>query len=185
MMEADGGNPRPLLDGVGLSGLFAWTFDGRQIVSVSSADRQLHVADLATRTSRRLTNEAGVMPIIVTSRDDRWVVYQSVASGDVDLRAVPLAGGASRPVVVSPHKDYHPSLSPSGRWLYYLQDHRAIYRVPGPAQNWRLTEPEKVIDFRLPSGAFVEDPQISPDGRYLLYARGRFSSDIWVASLDR
>ncbi len=185
MMEADGGNPRPLLDGVGLSGLFAWTFDGRQIVSVSSGDRQLHVADLATRASRRLTNEAGVMPIIVTSRDDRWVVYQSVASGDVDLRAVPLAGGASRPVVVSPHKDYHPSLSPSGRWLYYLQDHRAIYRVPGPAQNWRLAAPEKVIDFRLPSGAFVEDPQISPDGRYLLYARGRFSSDIWVASLDR
>ena len=106
-------------------------------------------------------------------------------SGDVDLYTVPLAGGPSRAVVASAHKDYHPSLSPTGQWLYYLHDHKAVYRVPGPSQNWRKAPPEKVIDFRLPAGAFVEDPQISPDGRYLLYARGRFSADIWIASIER
>jgi hypothetical protein len=57
--------------------------------------------------------------------------------------------------------------------------------VPGPSQGWRQASPEKVIDFRLPSGAFIEDPQITPDGRYLLYARGRFSGDLWLASFGQ
>jgi Tol biopolymer transport system component len=184
-MEAEGGSPRRILGEIGLTGLFAWTFDGRGIVSVSPKDRQLYVTDLSTRNSRRLTQERGVMPIIVTSRDGKWAVYQSVQSGDVDLYAVPLEGGVSRPVVATSHKEYHPMLSPSGRWLYYLRDHNVIYRVPGPAQDWRQASPEKVIDFRLPSGAFIEDPQITPDGRYLLYARGRFSGDLWLASFGQ
>ena len=185
IMEADGGNPRPILDTAGLTGLFAWTSEGRRVVHVSPRDRQLYVTDLSAKASRRLTNEPGVMPIIATSRDGRWAVYQSVQSGDVDLYAVPLDGGVSRPVVTTTHKDYHPSLSPTGQWLYYLHDHRALYRVPGPSQNWHQALPEKMIDFRLQSGAFVEDPQIAPDGRSLLYARGRFSGDLWIASLER
>jgi Tol biopolymer transport system component len=184
-MEADGGHPRPLLERVGLSGLFAWTFDGRHLVYVSADDRQLHVADVSSKQSRQLTAEAGVMPVAVTSGDGQWVVYQSVQSGDVDLHAVPLAGGPPRVVVATPHKEYHPALSPSGRWLYYLRDHEDVYRVPGPAQGWRQAPPEKMVGFNVASGAFVEDPQITADGRSLLYVRGRFSSDIWIASLGR
>jgi hypothetical protein len=63
-------------------------------------------------------------------------------------------------------------------------DHKNIYRVPGPAQQWRQAEPEKVTSFP-ESGLFLEDPQISRDGRWLFYSRGRTRSDIWIMKLGK
>ena len=90
------------------------------------------------------------------------MIHQSNASGNIDLRAWPLAGGESRFVVATPHQDYHPFVSPSGKWLYFQLDHKNIYRVPGPAQDWRKAEPEKITNFP-ESGLFLEDPQLSRD----------------------
>jgi hypothetical protein len=56
--------------------------------------------------------------------------------------------------------------------------------VPGPAQDWRQAEPEKVTNFP-ESGLFLEDPQISRDGRWLLYSRGRITGDVWIMNLGR
>ena len=116
--------------------------------------------------------------------DGKWIAYQSTMSGNVDVRAVPFEGGESRAVVATPHYDVHPFFSPSGRWLYFQRDHKNIYRVPGPAQDWRQAEPEQVTNFP-ESGLFLEDPQISRDGRQLLYSRGRITGDIWIMNLAR
>jgi hypothetical protein len=61
-------------------------------------------------------------------------------------------------------------------------DHKNIYRVPGPVQNWLQKEPEKVTSFP-ESGLTLEDPQISRDGKQLLYARTKISGDIWILKL--
>jgi len=112
-------------------------------------------------------------------------VYQSMTRrGNIDLRAVRTDGGPSRAVVETAHQDYHPSLSSSGRWLYFQPDHKNLYRVPGPSQDWRKAEPEKVTGFP-ESGLFLEDPQISHDGRQLLYSRGRINGDIWLLTLEK
>jgi WD40-like Beta Propeller Repeat len=86
--------------------------------------------------------------------------------------------------VTTERQDFHPLFSLSGKWLYFLLDHRNLYRVPGPAQNWRKTPPEKVTNFP-ESGLFLEDPHISPDGHALLYARRRTTGDIWVMNLGK
>jgi len=86
--------------------------------------------------------------------------------------------------VATPHQDYHPFVSPSGRWLYFQPDHKNLYRVPGPAQHWRPAEPEKVTTFP-ESGLFLEDFQISRDGRWLLYSRGHITGDIWIMKLSQ
>jgi Tol biopolymer transport system component len=119
------------------------------------------------------------MPVITISPDGQWVVYQSTQTGNVDLRAAPINGGHSRPVVATPEQDYHPFVSPSGAWLYFQPDHKNLYRAPGPSRGWQKAEPEKVTNFP-ESGLFVEDFQISRDGRKLLYSRGRISDDIWI-----
>jgi Tol biopolymer transport system component len=183
-MTADGADPQRRVEKMGLNGLFTWMPDGRGIVHVGPG-RQLYLLDLASGSERPLTNEPGVMPIVAISPDGNWIIYQCVVGATVDLHAVPTAGGEARTVVDSPFQDYHPTLSASGRWVYYLPDHRNLYRVPGPAQNWRTATPEQVTNLPLTPVSFIENPQISRDGRTLAYSRGRITSDIWLASIER
>lgn len=74
----------------------------------------------------------------------------------------------------------HPFLSPSGRWLYFQRDHKNLYRVPGPAQDWKKADPVKITDFLETGGLFLEDPQISRDGKQLLFSRANISADVWI-----
>jgi TolB protein len=183
-MAGDGGNPQPLVETLGLNGLFTWMPDGRGIVHVGP-DRQLYLLDLATRTEKKLTNEPGVMPVVAISPDSNWVIYQRVAGATVDLHAVPAGGGAARVVIASAANDYHPSVSASGRWIYYLPDHQNLYRVPGPAQNWLQRAPERVTSYSLTPVSFIENPQLARDGATLAYSRGRITSDLWLATIER
>jgi Tol biopolymer transport system component len=168
---------------MGLNGLFTWMPDGRGIVHVG-ADRQLYLRDLASNTTRKLTDEPGIMPVVTVSPDGEWVIYQCVDGETVDLHAVPISGGPPRRVVSSPAQDYHPSVSASGQWVYYLPDHKNLYRVPGPAQNWRSALPEQITTFRLTPIAFIENPQLSRDGTQLAFVRGRVASDLWLMTIS-
>ena len=184
VMNPDGSNPRQVADRASMNGFFRWSPDGRALVAVSPADTQLYRIGLDGQT-RRLTNEPGILGIGIESRDGAWLVVQATnpVRGDVELRAVPADGSAaSRLVAGTPGDDVHPMLSPSGRWLFWIVDHRNIFRVPGPAQGWRPEAPTQVTSFP-ESGLFLEDPQLSSDGREILYARRERSSDLWLMEL--
>jgi serine/threonine protein kinase len=184
LMSSDGANPRLLVENAvnpkwapsGLAIAYGSVVEGHQ--------NQLYMLEFATKGVRRVTNEPGVVPILTFSPDGKWLIYQSNRSGNIDLRAVPVEGGEPRVVVATTHQDYHPFVSPSGKWLYFQLDHKNIYRVPGPAQDWRKAEPEKVTSFP-ESGLFIEDPQLSFDGRMLLYSHGRITGDIWIMNLGK
>jgi Tol biopolymer transport system component len=188
MMAADGANPRPVMDvsqeATAAVGFFAWLPTGRSLIYRSSKDSQLYTYDFDSKATRRLTNEPRLMPVISVSSDGKWIVYQTTMRGNVDVRAIPIEGGEARFVVSTPHQDYHPFLSPSGKWLYFQYDHKNLYRVPGPAQNWITKEPEKITNFP-ESGLFLEDPQISNDGKQLLYSRAKITGDVWILSLQK
>lgn len=47
----------------------------------------------------------------------------------------------------------------------------------GSAQAWRQSSPEKITNYP-DSNLFLEDPQLSRDGRQLLYSCGRITGDI-------
>jgi Tol biopolymer transport system component/predicted Ser/Thr protein kinase len=181
IMSADGVNPQPLHPEVRN---FRWLPDGQRIVYHSPRDRQFYLLDVRAKSEQRLTNEPGAPGIFSISPDGQWVVYQSTLKGTVDVRAVPISGGPSQAIVETPREDYHPFVSPSGKWLYFQPDHKNLFRVPGPAQGWRKAEPEKVTDFP-ESGLFLEDPQISRDGRWLFYSHARITGDIWIMRLGQ
>ena len=94
--------------------------------------------------------------------------------------STPLAGGPPRVVVASPKQDYHPFFSPLGDWVYYQPDHKNLARVPGPARNWKTAEPQKIALYPESGGLFLEDPQISRDGKHLLYSHGNITGNIWI-----
>jgi Tol biopolymer transport system component len=150
-------------------------------------DRQYHVYDVASGKSRQITDEKGVGGMPAASPDGKWLVYQfqgggNQVAGNVDVHATPMAGGPARVIVATPRQDYHPFFSPSGQWMYFQPDHKNLFRVPGPAQDWKQANPVKATDFPEPAGLFLEDPQISRDGKQLLYSRGKITGDIWLLS---
>jgi TolB protein len=182
LMAQDGANPQPIIDAVQN---FRWTRDGLGIFYLSTADRQFHLHDLKSNTQRPLTKENGVTGQFNLSPDDQWLVYQSSLKGsNVDVRAVRTSDTTSRSVAETPMEDLHPFISPSSRWVYFQPDHKNLYRVPGPAQSWRQATPEKMTNFP-ESGLFLEDPQISRDGRELFYSRATVAADIWLMRLER
>ena len=183
LMTADGANPQRLIEKVGPFS-FTWMPGGNALIYFSPLDSQFYLFDLTTRSPRRLTDESNISFIPAVSPDGKWLIYQSTLSGNIDLRAMLIDGGESRVVVATPHQDFHPSISPNGKWLYFQLDHKNLYRVPGPAQDWRPGAPEKVTNYP-ESNLYLEDPQLSRDGRQLLYARGRITGDIWIMELGR
>ncbi len=181
LMAEDGGAPRKVADNA--SGV-SWMPDGRGLTYVNVPERKMMFLHLNAGTTRTILTEQDMGQMAMVSPDGKWVLFPSTAAGNVDLRAVPFEGGESRPVVATPHQDYHPIFSPSGKWLYFHLDHKNLYRVPGPAQGWRQTPPEKLTNFP-ESGLMIEDPRISRDGKLLLYGHGRLTADIWVMDLPQ
>ena len=175
---------RLLKENAGVNYGGTWLPDGRSLVFFSFLDQQLYHLDLATKKERRLTDEKNISAALNISPDGQWAVYQSTLSGNNDLRAVSLQGGPSRAVVSTPRDDYHPFISPTGRWLYFQLGHKNLYRVPGPAQQWRQAAPEQVTNFP-EAEIFLEDFQISRDGRQLVYTRGRRGGDLWLLKLNQ
>lgn len=180
-MEADGANPRLVIEKAGFVG---WLPNGQSLTYYSLEDGQLYLYDLASKSSRKLTDEEGVYAKGTPSPDGKWVAYMSIAQGNIDIRAVPIEGGESISVIATDRQDFHPVFSPSGKWLYFQLDHKNIYRVPGPAQSWRKSEPEKMTNFP-ESGLFLEDPKVSSKGDRLVYSKRRTTGDIWLLSLNK
>jgi Tol biopolymer transport system component len=182
LMDADGANPRQILEG---NNLTRWLPDGSAIV-YQTLKNQIFLYPLPNGPSRQISTQPDVVTMHTPSPDGHWIVYQATGKdvGNVDVHAVRLEGGQPRVVASTLRQDFHPFFSPSGRWVYFQQDHRNIYRVPGPAQDWQQADPAKITNFS-ESGRFLEDPQISRDGKQLLYSRGKITGDIWILRRGR
>jgi len=177
-MDSDGANPRQILEG---NNLTRWLPDGTGLV-FQDLKNQVFVYELGSGRIRQASTQPDVASMISMSPDGSWIIYQATTVKDkanVDVHAVRLDGGGPRVVAATPRQDYHPFFSPSGRWVYFQPDHKNIYRVPGPAQDWKTANPVKITDFQ-ESGLFLEDPQISRDGKQFLYSRGKITGDIWI-----
>jgi Tol biopolymer transport system component len=176
LMDADGANPRQVLEG---NGLTRW-LNGSEIL-YQNLKNQIFLYELGSGHSRQVSTQPDIPTMLTPSLDGKWIVYQSTGkdAANVDAHAVRLDGGQPRVVASTPRQDYHPFFSPSGRWVYFQPDHKNLYRVPGPAQDWKQADPVKITDFP-ESGLFLEDPQISRDGKQLLYSRGKITGDIWI-----
>jgi len=177
LMAADGANPRPT--NVAPGGRSVW-LDSTSLIAHQPSPPGYARLDLGSGKVTPVLERAYVMPIFDVSQDGRWLAGQSSEHDSVDVLAVPLdASEQPRYVVTAPTEDYHPFFSPSGRWLYYQPEHKNIFRIPGPAQGWRAAPPEQVTRFP-ERGTYIEEPQISRDGRTLLYARAQINGDIWL-----
>jgi eukaryotic-like serine/threonine-protein kinase len=154
--------------------------DGRTIVysALSRGNFQLFGFDLQMRQSHPLTSTPGDKYSGSWSPDGKWLVYSSNASGSVQLWRISASGGKPQQLTRGNDRIRHPFYSPDGRWLYYQPNHLNIYRMPTTASG-----PIQQVTHFPEAGLFIEEPTISPDGRYLLYCRSNGGSSLWLLTI--
>jgi serine/threonine protein kinase len=157
----------------------AFSPDGRSLVYTYVKDRfnQLFILDVPSGRERQLTTSQSDKWDARWSPDGQWILFPSNAGGSVQAWKVSAQGGEERVLTSGYERMRHVFWSADGRSVYVQPSHRNIYRVPadgGPLQ--RVTNfPE--------SGLFLEEPTISPDGKFLVYARSRGGSSLWLLTL--
>jgi serine/threonine protein kinase len=153
--------------------------DGKKAVypALVGDNYQLFSLDLNTRNAKPLTSSPNDKYNAAWSPDGRWIVYASNASGPVQLWRIPAEGGAPMRLSKGEDRIRHMFYSPDGRWLYFQPNHLNIYRMPadgGPV--------EQVTRF-LEADLYIDEPTISPDGRFLVYTRSNGGSSLWLLKL--
>jgi eukaryotic-like serine/threonine-protein kinase len=155
--------------------------DGRSLVYAqqNGAYLQLYLVDLATHQERQLTASPSDKYFPAWSPDGLWIVYSSNAGGSVQIYRIAASGGEEKVLTSGYERMGHPFYSPDGHWIYVQPSHRNIYRMPasgGPLQQ--------VTHFPEGGGLFLEEPTISPDGRWLLYCRSNGGSSLWLLRIE-
>jgi len=179
VMKADGTGPRLVYPrGTGRT---AWLPDGKHILI--QEQNGLIRFDLASGAAAPLAG-ADSRTLFTLDPSGGWIAFQRPEGEKLQIAAIPSTGGTRQLVATGPYDGYHPLFSPSGRWVYFQPDHKNLFRVPGPGQNWAVVAPERVTDF---SGVdlYMEDPKISRDGKTLFYTRGRRTGDVFILNLSR
>ena len=180
IMRSDGGNARKVMNN---GGFLNWSPDSRSLAYYDPTTRTVKSIDLSTGAVRLLANEGTIRTLHKFSADGRWIVYQAIgARGVTEVRVVATGSTKSRVLVESANENGHPFFSHDSKWVYYQRDHKNLFRVPGPAQNWRSAPPQQVTFFP-ESNLYLEQPQLSRDGTYLYYSRRNAMSDLWSARI--
>ncbi len=154
--------------------------DGRGFLYESVVDgaRQIFAFDFATRKSRQLTTTAVDRYEPRYALDGRSIYFMSNATGSLQLHRMPLDGGPEVALTAGQQERMrHQSFSRDGKYLYVQPSHRNVMRVPAAGGGL-----EPVTTFP-DSGLFIEEPTVSPDGRWLAYCRSNGGSSLWMVTL--
>jgi TolB protein len=150
----------------GINGAPSFSPDGRQLVlTLGGIDGNLdiHVLDLSTRQTRRLTTHRAIDTEGSWSPDGRYIYFTSDRSGGPQVYRVPAAGGTPERVTFEGSYNARPRLSPDGKRLAVVHLDRGNYRIA-------------VMDVRskelliVSAGQQDESPSFAPNSDTLIYA---------------
>jgi len=183
LVAVDGSGAEEVLTRAGYEGvgwLLAPTLDGKRLfypAKSATGVQQIYVLDLASRKSRQITDGPGNKFDIVISPDEKTIAVTGIQDGVVQLFRSGIDGGPMQQLTTGYERMRHPFFSPDGKWIYIQPSHRNIHRVP--AGGGALEQVTKFPE----AGLFLEEPTISPDGRYLYYCRGSGGSSLWLVTV--
>jgi Tol biopolymer transport system component len=177
---ADGSEAKEFLkEKTGSSGQ-AFSPDGKSLAYSARVGgvQQLYRLEVASGRSRQITGSPGDKFNPTWSPDGGRIAYSSNATGVMEVWAISPDGQGEKQLTSGFERMYHPFYSPDGRWLYVQPSHRNVHRMPaggGPL--------EPVTRFP-ESGLFLEEPTMSPDGRFLAYSRSNGGASLWLLTME-
>ncbi|MFI4889801.1 MAG: Tol-Pal system beta propeller repeat protein TolB [Steroidobacterales bacterium] len=165
--DADGENPRIVMESKEPLMSPAWSPDGQSLAYVSFEERapSIYVQILKTGERRRVSAHAGVNQAPAWSPDGKKLAMTlSTRDGNLDIYVLDLATDALTRITDDPAIDTEPQWSKDGQSIYFTSDRAGgpqIYRIgvaPG-AKPTRLTF----------QGSYNARPRLSPDESQLAF----------------
>lgn len=162
--DADGENPRIMMESAQPIMSPAWSPDGRRIAYVSFENRrsEIYVQDLRSGSRKRVSARPGVNGAPVWSPDGRQLaVSLSRQDGNLDIYTLNLDSQMLTRLTSGAAIDTEPAWSLDGQQIYYTSDATGgpqVYRVPA------LGGASQRVTFE---GSYNARPRMSPDGKQL------------------
>ncbi len=162
--DADGENPRIMMESAEPIMSPAWSPDGRRIAYVSFENRrsEIYVQDLRSGARKRVSARPGVNGAPAWSPDGRQLALSlSRQDGNLDIYTLDLDSQVLTRLTSGAAIDTEPTWSLDGQQIYYTSDATGgpqVYRVPvlgGASQR---------VTFE---GRYNARPRMSPDGKHL------------------
>ncbi len=165
--DADGENPRVILESPRPIMSPTWSADGQWIAYVSFENRlsAVYVQQLNTGQRRLVSARAGVNDAPAFSPDGRQLALTlSGSGGNLDIWLLDLATQRLTRLTDDPSIDTEPAWSPDGRSIYFTSD-----RAGGP-QIYKLDvdNPSRVERITFGS-SYDAHPVVSPDGKRIAF----------------
>ena len=150
----------------GINGAPAFSPDGRKLVlTLGGLDGNLdiHVLDLSSRQTRRLTTHRAIDTEGSWSPDGRYIYFTSDRSGGPQIYRVPASGGSPERVTFEGGYNARPRMSPDGERLAMVHLDRGNYRIAVMG----MENKELLV---VSAGAQDESPSFAPNSDTLIYA---------------
>ena len=179
--DADGENPRVVMESKEPLMSPAWSPDGQSLAYVSFEGRSpsIYIQTLTSGERRQVSSHAGVNQAPAWSPDGRKLAMTlSTRDGNLDIYVLDLAANALTRITDDPAIDTEPQWSRDGQSLYFTSDRAGgpqIYRI-GLAPGSRPTR----ITFQ---GSYNARPRLSPDETQLAFVTQE-SGAYRIATLD-
>ncbi len=160
------GNRLRVSDAPGINGAPSFSPDGRKMVlTLGGADGNLdiHVLDLATRQTTRLTTNRAIDTEGSWTPDGRQIYFTSDRGGGPQIYRMPAGGGTPERVTFEGSYNARPRLSPDGTKLAMVHVDRGNYRIAVMDLNDRQV-------LVLSTGQQDESPSFAPNSDTLIYA---------------
>ena len=153
--------------------------DGQKIAfeSIRSGSLEVWICAADGSNAVQLTSFGG--PDVTTPRwspDGRHIAFDSNAAGEFDIYVVGLDGGKPQRMTTDPANDGNPSWSHDGRWIYFDSART------GQQQVWKISASGGEAVQITKDGAYA--PLESPDGKFLYYTKGLFSTSLWKIAVE-
>ena len=165
--DADGENPRTIMQSNEPLMSPAWSPDGTSLAYVSFENRlpSVYVQTVKTGERRRVSARAGVNQAPAWSPDGgRLALTLSTRDGNLDVYVLDLASQGLTRITDDPGIDTEPQWSKDGQSLYFTSDRAGgpqIYRVAA-----RANEKPRRLTFQ---GSYNARPRLSPDESQLVF----------------
>ena len=150
----------------GINGAPAFSPDGRQlVVTLGGVDGNpdIHVLDLSSRQTRRLTTHRAIDTEGSWSPDGRYIYFTSDRSGGPQIYRIPSAGGTPERFTFEGSYNARPRLSPDGNRLAMVHNDRGDFRIA-------VMDVERKDLLILSKGRQDESPSFAPNSDTLIYA---------------